>query len=342
MKPFSEAEIQLLIALIELSQPVETPNNIGYSFYPQTLEEAARYFRRFRLDWGEAYLSLAQKGLLAQVEGDHRLTPAGVVAAVRLRRERPPIYYWYRDYYIATATSQANAIFCERAYGKDLCQEGFMDMEQLALLLDLLHLAPGDRVLDLGCGNGMIAEYISDTTGAYVEGMDYIPEAVEQATARTWEKRQRLAFQVGNLDSIPYPDRSFDVILSADTLYMPNDLDATVAKMKQILRPGGKMGIFFSHALWGQPVAGKEALLPENTPLGKALQANGLSFKSIDLTQADLRHAQAKGPVAEELKTAFEAEGNSFLYAIRHGEAVDVMAAIQSGMQVRYLYLVEA
>ncbi len=98
MPELTEAEIQLLIALIELSQPVETSNNNFYSFYPKTFDEAGMYFRRFREDWTPAYQSLAAKGLL---EGD-ALTPAGVDAANRLRAERPPIYYFYRDYYTAS------------------------------------------------------------------------------------------------------------------------------------------------------------------------------------------------------------------------------------------------
>ena len=64
MHALSEAEIQVLIVLIELSQPIETPNNNFYRFHPQTVEEAAAYFKGFRADWGEAYDDLAQRGLL--------------------------------------------------------------------------------------------------------------------------------------------------------------------------------------------------------------------------------------------------------------------------------------
>ncbi len=41
--------------------------------------------------------------------------------------------------------------------------------------MEALRLRSGDRVLDLGCGNGMIAEYISDRAAAHVMGLDYIP-----------------------------------------------------------------------------------------------------------------------------------------------------------------------
>ena len=53
------------------------------------------------------------------------------------------------------------------------------------------------RVLDVGCGNGKIAEYISDLTQASVTGIDYVPEAISHAQERTAEKRGRLSFIFG-------------------------------------------------------------------------------------------------------------------------------------------------
>ena len=55
-------------------------------------------------------------------------------------------------------------------------------------------------MLDLGCGNGKMAEYISDCTGANLTGIDFIPFAIQQAQERTQAKRDRLEFKAeGNL-----------------------------------------------------------------------------------------------------------------------------------------------
>ena len=70
--------------------------------------------------------------------------------------------------------------------------------------LDLLaHVGklPGGGIVDLGCGNGMIAEYISDVTDAHVTGLDYIPTAIAQAQARTAAKADRLTFPVGDINA---------------------------------------------------------------------------------------------------------------------------------------------
>lgn len=346
MQAFTEAELQVLIALAELSDPIETPNNIHYSFHPRTLAAAQVYFRGSLTRWAEAYARLMARGLLAarpDAEAGYALTEDGLREARRMRLERPPIYYWYCDFYHQTAASPANAAFCERVYGRDLCQQGFMDMEQLHKLIEVSAIGPGDRVLDLGCGAGQIAEYISDCTGALVWGMDYIGEAIQLARARTTAKRDRLDFRTGNLDHLDrlgYPPAFFDVLVASDTLYMPNELESTLRQMRDLLAPGGRMAIYYSFDLWDRLQDAPEGLLPENTPLGRALVALALSYQTWDFTQADYRHALLKREVTTELKDAFAAEGNMFLYETRMGEAEGVKAAVEQGIHARYLYLV--
>jgi hypothetical protein len=65
----SEAEIQALIAYLEVEQPIETPNNIGYSFYPRDLRQAARYFRRALVDWSAASPVVVGRWSLGRARG---------------------------------------------------------------------------------------------------------------------------------------------------------------------------------------------------------------------------------------------------------------------------------
>ena len=85
---FSEAEIQALIALIELSEPIETPNNNFYTFFPKSLQQAQTYFRRFSVDLSEVFHRLADKGYLQWQEDAWQLTAIGKVTARQLRIER--------------------------------------------------------------------------------------------------------------------------------------------------------------------------------------------------------------------------------------------------------------
>jgi ubiquinone/menaquinone biosynthesis C-methylase UbiE len=340
MDEFNEAEIQTLIALIELEQPEKTPNNIDYEFYPQSIEQAEKYFRKFLVDWTDAYRTLLDRGLLVNNHDGFLLTDQGEKSARQLRKERPPIWYWYREYYQAAQTSKANAIFCERLYGKNLCQQGFVDMQDLNDLLKITRMNKNNQVLDLGCGNGMITEHISDMTGARITGIDYIPEAIQQAQERTRSKNDRLSFQVGNMDRLNFPGQSFDTILSIDSIYMPNDLSGTIRQMKEWVKPGGQMAIFYSYALPENQGANEDSLSPEKTPLATTLQRNELQFVSWDLTHRDYLHALRKEKITKRLKDRFESEGNDFLYGIRISEASGVRKAIESGTHVRYLYRV--
>lgn len=343
MNPFSEAEIQVLIALIELAQPKETPNNNFYTFYPKTVEEAAAYFRKFRTDWTAAYDRLAARGLLVRAGADYRLTGAGRLQAQQVRDARPPIYYWYEEFYSEAPHSPAFSKYCELVFGKALCQEGFSDMAQVDTLLRVAEIGPRRRVLDLGCGPGLIAEYLSDTTGAPVSGMDYSPAAVAEAQARTASKRDRLAFSVGNLDRLEFPPASFDVLVSIDTLYMPNDLDHTLAQMRAILAPGGRMAIFYSNMLWGES-ADRETLHADHTPLGLALRRAGLAYETWDFSAEMVRLMQRKHQVAASLRAEFAAEGRSFLcdHLLNESDSGTAPYDPETSTMSRYLYLVRA
>jgi ubiquinone/menaquinone biosynthesis C-methylase UbiE len=309
----SEAEIQVLIILIELEEAIETPNNNFYQFYPKSIEEAATYFRGLRLDWPEAYEKLCNEGLIAKKESGYSLTGEGILRARQVRYDRPPIYYWYREFFPAAAHSRAYAEFCERLYGKNLCQAGFSDMQQIDDMIGLLNLNPNSRVLDLGCGTGMLAEYISDTTGARLWGMDYCPEAVEIANARTESKREQLSYQIGNLDHLDYPVNFFDVILSIDSLYMPNYLDETLQKMTRLLKPGDQMAVFYTQMIWGSS-ADRDILLPVKTPLGETLQRVGLLFVTHDYSRQTYQLMQLKRKIGKAMKPLFEGGGNDLLY----------------------------
>ena len=81
-----------------------------------------------------------------------------------------------------------------------------------------------------------------------------------------------------------------------------------------------------------------ETLPPDKTPLGEALKANDLRFRTFDLTEQDYRLAQLRKQVLAELKPRFEAEGILFIWENRWGDANGVSQAIEAGLHKRYLY----
>jgi ubiquinone/menaquinone biosynthesis C-methylase UbiE len=338
---FTEAEIQALIALIELSEPIETPNNNFYDFYPRDIRDASRYFRGLLEDWKPAIESLETKSLVKIRGSSIKLSPDGAAAARDLRKARPPIYYWYEEFYADAPRSHAFASFCDSLYGQALCQDGFSDMDQLIALIEAAGIGAGSRVLDAGCGTGMISEYIRDRAGAAVTGMDYSPRAIAAARERPRTNQEGLSFASGNLDDLAFAPSSFDVIVSIDSLYMPNDLADCLSRMAGILAKGGRIAAFYTHML-DSPEEPRENLKAENTPLGQALRELGFAYRAIDFSRANQSFMRRKRRIADSLRGDFEKEGRTWLYRylVEQSENGDDSHDPETASSSRYLYLV--
>jgi len=252
---------------------------------------------------------------------------------------------FYEKFYAAIERSPVHSAFCERAYGIDLGQHGFADREQLELLLQATHMGPADRVLEIGCGDGRIAEYLSDSTGARMTGLDYIESAIRSAQRRTASKSERLSFLTGDINRLELPAAAYDIILSIDSMYFSRAYGGTIRAMRAALRSGGRLAVFFSHGRepWVPREAFREETLPPGrTPLAAALRENGLVFAVWDLTDADYRLALRRREALKELKERFAAEGLTFIYENRMGDAEGVRQAVEEGLHARYLYIARA
>lgn len=323
---YREDEIQALIVLGELEDPIETPNNNSYRFHPKSVQAAQTYFRRFALDLTEAFGDLGRRGLARRTDDAWRLTERGQQASRDARQRRPPIWYWYKEFYTVIDHSRAFSRYCERVYGKDLSQHGFSDVEELHWMLGLVHLDGTMHMLDIGCGSGRISEYISDLTSARVTGIDYMPEAIALAKRRTASKRDRLCFRVGNIEFLDLGGKRFDVILSIDSIFFGKDLTGTLAGLKGLLKPGGEMVIF----------CGED--------LSTALEQNQLHCAVYDRSREHHRHLQLKRTVGAGLRNDFETEGTRFLWDSIMAESLDETASYDpaSCSRPRRLYRVWA
>jgi trans-aconitate methyltransferase len=91
---------------------------------------------------------------------------------------------------------------------------------------------PGERILDLGCGDGQLTSKIA-AAGADVVGADRSPDMVEAARGRGIEA------QVCNAESLPF-NSEFDAVFSNAALHWVHDQDAMIAGVRRALRPGGR------------------------------------------------------------------------------------------------------
>lgn len=101
-----------------------------------------------------------------------------------------------------------------------------------APVLDLLDPRPGERILDLGCGDGVLTERIA-AAGAEVIGVDASPEMVDAA------RRRGLDARIADGQALPF-DREFDAIFSNAALHWMLDPPAVASSAFRALRPGGR------------------------------------------------------------------------------------------------------
>lgn len=292
----------------------------------------------YKEDWSTAIPALADDGLIEGDDSGYRLTDAGRPKAERCNEERPDwMYYHYLRFWKAAFESKAHTLLCKRVFGKDLCQDGMVNMEALDDVIAKLDLGQGDRLLDLGCGAGMITEYVSDFTGAQVVGLEYAPEAVKVAQDRTTEKRDRLSFVQGDMNALDLEPNSFDAVMSLDTLYWAVDLQATMAKLVEAIKPGGQICVFMMQGPWDDDPPGR--VPAEKTELGQVLAAIGLRYEEHDYTAKNIAFWQRNHQAAVDLLDMFESEGNGFIGQglIKEAEE-EFLPAIKVDKMTRYLY----
>lgn len=116
-----------------------------------------------------------------------------------------------------------------------------------------LSLQPGERVLDVGSGNGIMVREMAETVGpgGKATGVD-ASEAMVDMARKLCSTFPGIEFKQANAEKLPFSDHAFDVITSAQCLCFVPGVDAALAEMHRVLRPGGRVVILDSD--WGSLV----------------------------------------------------------------------------------------
>ena len=102
-----------------------------------------------------------------------------------------------------------------------------------------LRLDPrGLRILDIGCGGGLLAERFSGT-GAQVTGLDPSGPSLDAAREHARQRHLDIEYRQGLAEELPFPDASFDLVYCCDTLEHVTSTDRAVAEAVRVLKPGG-------------------------------------------------------------------------------------------------------
>src|SRR5208337_2635095 len=116
--------------------------------------------------------------------------------------------------------------------------------------LAMMHLKPGEKVLDLGCGAGwasrLMAKAVDDSENpGQVIGLDVSDEMIRRARSAS-KDYDNLMFVVGSAQQIPWEENFFDKVLSVESFYYYADQDRALAELFRVMAPLGELFILIN------------------------------------------------------------------------------------------------
>src|SRR5690349_13264849 len=103
----------------------------------------------------------------------------------------------------------------------------------------------GSAVLDVGTGPGvLLVDLALRRPDLRLTGVDLSADMVAAATRNLEPFGERARARVGDVTSLPFPDRSFDLVVSSLSLHHWDDPEAAAPELARVLRPGGRVHIY--------------------------------------------------------------------------------------------------
>lgn len=130
-------------------------------------------------------------------------------------------------------------------------------------IADLIDYQPGESVLDVGCGTGTLALVAKERVGnvGSVHGIDPAPRQIARARAKASRQGLPVIFQLGVIERLPFPDRTFNVVQSTFMIdHVPADLQRQGFKeIARVLKLGGRLFILITGSVQSLAQMMKEA-----------------------------------------------------------------------------------
>src|SRR5262249_55749128 len=119
-------------------------------------------------------------------------------------------------------------------------------LQMVRTLIEETELQSGERVLEVGCGTGVLDRWLARRTGGKnpIVGVDINPYLLREAAALTRkdELEGTIAFRQGNAEALPFADGSFDVTMAV-TVIEELDAERMLREMVRVTRSGGRVAV---------------------------------------------------------------------------------------------------
>jgi len=242
----------------------------------------------------------------------------------------------YEDFYKMAEENEVFSKYCEEVHGIDFSQDGFSDKKQIDELLIVSGIKPEFKVLEIGCGNGKMAKYIAEKTGATVYGFDYSENAITYAKQHA-KDNNKLIFDEGIIGEKAYPPQSFDVIISIDSMCYTLDIEGFVQQLYMWLKPNGLFITFYSE---GQIKS--KSKNEDSTDLALAFKHREIPYVTVDYTEKHYEFLKHKREVIMKQKDEFLQNNMEFYYRCALSTSIDENVSFEDFKKQfnRYLYIV--
>jgi ubiquinone/menaquinone biosynthesis C-methylase UbiE len=123
------------------------------------------------------------------------------------------------------------------------------------VLTDTANIQPGDRVIDIACGTGVVTRQAATRTGdgGRVVGLDVNAAMLGVARSQSASNGTRIEWLEADAQAVPLPDASFDVVLCQHGLQQFPDPLAALREMRRLLVGGGRLALCVWSPIEGSP-----------------------------------------------------------------------------------------
>ena len=247
-------------------------------------------------------------------------------------------YNEYQEFYSMAGRSEIFHKYCEKVFGKDFSQDGFSDVTQIDDIIEIVDIKKDQMILDIGCGNGKMLEYIHEKTGAITYGFDYAENAIEYAKNNIAKDNYKAYhFETGLIGQIQYNTNMFDLIMSIDTIYFAQNMFTFIEHIYSWLKPNGYFICAYQEGDIKQKSKDKD-----HSELALIFLEMGIQYKVLDFSRRSYDLLRHKRNVIENMKDEFIKNDLIDWYECAIYQSIDVNISYEEYISEnsRYIYIV--